>query len=103
MSTTTATARPEARQMPEDLRMWADRVRGSETKPSLRSTEFWVYLAAVVGVLAAAQLVGTNAQGVDPFRAERAWWFITLLTIGYLVSRGLAKAGSQWRRSEEQA
>lgn len=98
---TTAT-RPEGRQVPEDLRMWADRVRGSETKPSLRSTEFWVYLASVVGVLAAAQLVGTNAQGVDPLGAERAWWFITLLTIGYLISRGLAKAGSQWRRTEEQ-
>jgi hypothetical protein len=23
------------------------------------------------------------------------WWFITLLTIGYMVVRGLAKAGSR--------
>ena len=29
------------------------------------------------------------------FAADKAWWFITLLTVGYLVSRGLAKAGSR--------
>lgn len=106
MSTTTAPARPEVRQMSEaDLRMWADgvaqRAQGTETKPSTKSTEFWAYIAAVIGVLAASQLVGINNNGVDPFRADKAWWFITLLTIGYLGSRGLAKAGSQWRKSDQ--
>lgn len=106
MSTTTAPARAEIRQMPEaDLRMWADRLaeraERTETKPSTKSTEFWAYIAAVVGVLAASQLVGINNDGVDPFRADKAWWFISLLTIGYLVSRGLAKAGSPWRKSEQ--
>jgi hypothetical protein len=28
---------------------------------------------------------------------------VTLLTIGYLVSRGLAKAGSAWRGSNDRA
>jgi hypothetical protein len=28
------------------------------------------------------------------FGAQEAWFYITLLTIGYMVSRGLAKAGS---------
>ncbi|PWR16865.1 hypothetical protein DKT69_03385 [Micromonospora sicca] len=65
------------------------------TKPSLRTTEFWVYIAAVIGVLAASQLVGKNSVGVDIFGANHAWFFITLLTIGYLGSRGLAKAGSR--------
>ncbi|WP_347404667.1 hypothetical protein [Solwaraspora sp. WMMD1047] len=72
-------------------------MRGSETKPAVRSTEFWIYLLAVGGTLLASQLVGRNADGVDIFRADRAWWLIALLTIGYLVSRGLAKAGSSWR------
>ncbi|MGW4499632.1 hypothetical protein ACWENR_13610 [Micromonospora sp. NPDC004336] len=74
---------------------------GTETKPSLRTTEFWVYIAAVIGVLAASQLVGRNSAGVDIFRADNAWFMITLLTIGYLGSRGLAKAGSNWRSGEE--
>ena len=37
----------------------------------------------------------------DIFRADNAWFLITLLTLGYLGSRGLAKAGSNWRSSEE--
>lgn len=29
------------------------------------------------------------------FGAQEAWFYVTLLTIGYLVSRGLAKSGSR--------
>ncbi|MFD1325196.1 hypothetical protein [Micromonospora sonneratiae] len=74
---------------------------GTETKSSLKSTELWIYLAAVAGVLIASQVVGRNSTGVDIFRADNAWFMITLLTIGYLVSRGLAKAGSAWRGSAD--
>jgi hypothetical protein len=70
---------------------------GDETKPSLRTTEFYIYLAAVAGVLLASLLVDRNRAGDDIFRADQAWWFISLLTIGYLISRGLAKAGSLHR------
>ncbi|MEV4489661.1 hypothetical protein AB0K04_06055 [Micromonospora coxensis] len=74
---------------------------GTETKPSFATTEFWVYVAGVVGILAASYLVGKNSVGVDIFRAPQAWFFITLLTIGYLGSRGLAKAGSNFRSGAE--
>ncbi|MEH0841927.1 hypothetical protein V6U81_05960 [Micromonospora sp. CPCC 205711] len=74
---------------------------GTETKPSFATTEFWVYVAGVIGVLAASYLVGKNSVGVDIFRAPQAWFFITLLTIGYLGSRGLSKAGSNFRTGEE--
>lgn len=67
----------------------------TETKASYKTTEFFAYLAAVVGVLAASQLVGSADGHDDYFRADRAWLFVVLLTIGYLVSRGLAKAGSR--------
>jgi len=30
--------------------------------------------------------------------ADKAWFYVTLLTIGYMVSRGLAKAGSRAHR-----
>lgn len=72
-----------------------------ETKPSLKTTEFYVYLAAVAGVLLASLLVGEGNGDRDFFRADQAWWLISLMTIGYLVSRGLSKAGSHYRRSEE--
>ncbi|MGS2618315.1 hypothetical protein ACVCAH_27875 [Micromonospora sp. LZ34] len=84
-----------------DGRREAMQAPGTETKPSLRTTEFWVYIASVIAVLAASQLAGKNSVGVDIFRANQAWFFITLLTIGYLGSRGLAKAGSGWRSAEE--
>ncbi|MER7336151.1 MULTISPECIES: hypothetical protein [unclassified Micromonospora] len=87
--------------MVHDGRREAMQAPGTETKPSLRTTEFWVYIAAVIGVLAASQLVGRNSAGVDIFRADNAWFMVTLLTLGYLGSRGLAKAGSNWRSGEE--
>ncbi|WP_446219359.1 hypothetical protein [Micromonospora sp. IBHARD004] len=92
------------RQMPmmiQDGQRLPVQAPGTETKPSLRTTEFWVYVAAVIAVLAASQLAGKNSVGVDIFRANQAWFFITLLTLGYLGSRGLAKAGSNWRSAEE--
>jgi hypothetical protein len=52
-------------------------------------------LAAVAGVLLASWAVGTGDGHSDYFRADRAWFFIVLLTIGYVISRGLAKAGSR--------
>jgi hypothetical protein len=82
----------------QDMRA-AMAMRGEETKPSPLSSEFYIYFAAVGAVLLASYLVGPDVTGVDQFRANQAWWFITLITLGYLISRGLAKAGSPWRKS----
>ena len=68
--------------------------RSLETKAAFRTTEFAVYLVAVVGVLVASHLVGDADGRGDVFLADKAWFYIALLTIGYMVSRGLAKAGS---------
>jgi hypothetical protein len=74
-----------------------NRSRGEETKPSFKTTELIVYVVAVLGVLIASQVVGdrANNDGTDIFAADKAWWYITLLTIGYMISRGLAKSGSR--------
>ncbi|HET7171672.1 MAG TPA: hypothetical protein VFI18_08550 [Gaiellales bacterium] len=76
----------------------------TETKHSLKTTELFAYLAAVAGVLIAAWLVSSgNGSGAgadtngDAFDASRAWLYVTILTVGYMVSRGLAKAGSRER------
>ena len=69
--------------------------RASETKPAFKTTEFIAYVVAVIGVLIASYLVDTTDAHEDYFRADRAWFYIVLLSIGYLVSRGLAKSGSR--------
>lgn len=67
----------------------------TETKSAFKTTEFWIYVAGVAGVLIASDVVGTASDHGDYFRADRAWLYIIILTIGYLVSRGLAKSGSR--------
>ena len=73
----------------------------TETKAAFKTTEFVVYLVAVVGVLLASFLVGDTADGRgDVFLADKAWFYVTLLSIGYMISRGLAKAGSRTRDAD---
>ena len=67
----------------------------TETKASVKTTELFAYLGAVVGVLLASQLIGTEDGHEDYFRADRAWFFVVLLTVGYRRSRGIAKSGSR--------
>jgi hypothetical protein len=62
----------------------------TETKASFKTTEFFAYIAAVIGVLAASAIVDAT-----DFGSQDAWFFVTLLTIGYMISRGLAKSGSR--------
>lgn len=64
-----------------------------ETKPAFKTTEIIFYLATVAGVLIASALVDENEDG-QGFGADKAWLYVTLLTIGYMVSRGIAKSGS---------
>lgn len=67
----------------------------TETKSALKTTELWIYVAAVAAVLIASAVVGTTASHGDYFRADRAWLYIVILTVGYLISRGFAKSGSR--------
>jgi hypothetical protein len=69
--------------------------RSTETKASFKTTELMAYIAAVIGVLIASAAVGATHAHIDYFRADKAWFYIVLLTIGYVVSRGLAKSGSR--------
>jgi hypothetical protein len=54
-------------------------------------------VAVFAGILLASFLVKTGQDGQRPdyLRADKAWWYITLLTIGYLVARELAKSRSR--------
>jgi hypothetical protein len=71
----------------------------TETKHALKTTEFWAMVAIVVGILVASAIVGqgdgNGRDNVDAFPAVRAWLYIAIVAAGYMVSRGLAKAGSR--------
>lgn len=71
--------------------------RAAETKAATKTTEFLAYLGVLVAIVVTATLVGDNGaeDGVDLFDARQAMEYITYLTIGYLVARGLAKSGSR--------
>ena len=71
-----------------------DRRLARETKPSFKTTELIVYVLAVIGVLSASLVIDVNEDG-QRFSAYNGWFLVTLLTIGYLISRGLAKSGSR--------
>ncbi len=62
----------------------------TETKSAYKTTELIVYVLAVLGVLIASFLVQDASFGAD-----HAWRYVTYLTVGYMISRGLAKAGSR--------
>lgn len=71
----------------------------TETKHAFKTTEFWAMVAVIVGILIASAVVGQgdgNGNGnVDAFPATRAWLYVAIVAVGYMVSRGLAKAGSR--------
>ncbi|HZA74391.1 MAG TPA: hypothetical protein VE476_15975 [Propionibacteriaceae bacterium] len=89
MSTTQPSYTPE-----RELDQVTPRPVATETKASFKTTELIVFVAAVLGVLIAAAVTdnGDDGQG---FGARSAWLYVTLLTIGYMISRGLAKSGSR--------
>ena len=78
-----------------DARSREENLKGTETKAAFKTTELIFYVLAVLGVLIASLLVNGAEGDPDPFGAEQAWRYITYLTIGYLIARGLAKSGSR--------
>ncbi len=70
---------------------WAMRLRRQypiETKPFFLTSEF-------VGAVLAIAGIAITAASSDAFGAWRAWILITAITVGYLVSRGIAKSGTR--------
>jgi hypothetical protein len=55
--------------------------------------ELIVYLLAVIGVFIASAVV--DEDDGSGFGASQAWFYVTLLTVGFLLSRGLAKINSR--------
>ena len=61
-----------------------------ETKWAPLTTEFW----AMVGLIAAVLIASAISDSLDDVRA---WTLATVIGTGYIVSRGIAKAGTGHR------
>lgn len=59
----------------------------TETRPSIRTSEFIVLIVTSLLVILAAY---TD----EAFNIEHGWTLVTAMAIGYMLSRGIAKAGS---------
>ena len=95
MATSEATRTPSVR---DNGAKAESRVRRlvTETKAAFKTTEFFMVVAAVVGILICAMVImGGDTGGSDEFIARQAWLYVAILGAGYFVSRGLAKSGSR--------
>ncbi len=64
------------------------RIYPIETKPFFLTSEF-------VGAMLVIAGIAITAAASDAFGAWRAWILITAVTVGYMVSRGIAKSGTR--------
>jgi hypothetical protein len=64
--------------------------RRYETKWAPLTTEFWAMIVVIAVTLIAAAVA-------DNFDAPRAWLIVGIVATGYIVSRGVAKAGNAHR------
>jgi hypothetical protein len=71
----------------------------TETKHAFKTTEFWAMVGVIVGILVASAMIGqgegTGGGEGDAFPAVRAWLYVAIVASAYMISRGLAKAGSR--------
>ena len=84
----------------------ASRAAGSgsetKTKASYKTTELILYVLVVAGILIASKVIEAQ-DGADYFPGDKAWLYLMIITVGYMLSRGLAKLGSHPSSSEGDA
>ncbi len=67
----------------------------TETKSPFKTSEMVAYAVTFISLLIVGNTVEGKDGGADYFAADKVWLYITLLTVGYMISRGLAKSGSR--------
>jgi hypothetical protein len=63
-------------------------LRTPETKEFFKSSEFGVWLLTVIGVM----IAGLSADDIEP---SLVWTLIVVISFAYIISRGIAKAGTK--------
>jgi hypothetical protein len=90
MATHQATTTPRTERRDSGIRRFA-----TETKAAIKTTEFYSYVVVLAGILIAGLATKTGTGHDDRFTAKSVWLYVTILTVGYMISRGLAKSGSR--------
>ena len=75
----------------------------TETKHAIKTTEFYAYVVTFALILISGAVI-KEKNNVDAFRADKVWLYVTILTVGYMIARGLAKSGSRepyWQDSDQ--
>jgi hypothetical protein len=72
----------------------------TETKAAFKTTEFVAFVGTVAAILISAAVVKGTSQHRDVFTAAQAWLYVSIVTVGYMVSRGIAKSGSKQHYDE---
>jgi hypothetical protein len=71
----------------------------TETKASIKSSEFWLVLATIAAILISAAVIKAGESGgadvPDEFLARQAWLYVAIVVGAYAIGRGLAKSGSR--------
>jgi hypothetical protein len=67
----------------------------TETKHSSKTSELYAYVLATAGVLIAGLVTKAGDGHDDRLNAHDTWLIVAILTVGYLISRGLAKSGTR--------
>jgi hypothetical protein len=65
----------------------------TETKQFFKTSEFFAFVLMVIAILIAGNSIEGEEGGADFFAADKVWLYITILTVGYMISRGIAKSG----------
>ena len=65
-----------------------------ETNLSFKTTEFWAMGGVIAAILIAAAVS-------DSLGDVRAWTLVTVVAAAYIISRGLAKAGSRYSGGDD--
>jgi hypothetical protein len=79
----------------DGVRAGLTRTASTETKHSSKTTEFYAYVVVLVGILLAGLLTSAGDGHDDRLQSAQVWLYATILTYGYMLSRGLAKSGSR--------
>jgi hypothetical protein len=71
-----------------------------ESKLASLSSDFWVFAVVALVILIAGILSGNEYGSLN---ANEVWLYITILASAYLLSRGLAKLGTERGQTGEEA
>jgi len=69
-------------------------VKTPETKEFFKTSEFGVWLFTVVAIVIAGVVIDASSHG-DVLRADLVWKLVAGISAVYILSRGIAKAGTR--------